>query len=372
MTEEAALQPQSRIVLRPINGMHRGEFLSLIREITPEGLRISMPTSDGQFVLMPAGTLLKVQTLGDAEAIEFTAEVIQRMLRPEPSLLITRPQSLSRLGRERQNASTRVIAVTSGKGGVGKTSLSINLGVALAMNHESVAIIDSDLGLGNVDVLLDIKPKFNLQHLLSGERTVEEVLVEGPGGIKIIPGGNGLRELADLADWQIGEVIARLNPIEQYARTIFLDTGAGLGRNVTHFLLAADEVLLITTTEPHAITDAFAVAKVLSMERPEVQIHLVVNRAETENEGRAVADKFLFTGKRFLNLDISLLGIVPDDPSASRAIKNQKPLVLAYPNSKAALAIQQIARRLMGDQAPTKPSGGLRGFLEKARELFLE
>jgi flagellar biosynthesis protein FlhG len=371
MTEEA-LQPQSRIILRPINGMHRGEYASFIREIMPEGLRISMPTSGGQFVLMPAGTILRVQTVGEAETVDFTAEVIQRMLRPEPSLLITRPQSLSRLGREPQKAVTRVIAVTSGKGGVGKTSLSINLGVAMSMNRESVAIIDGDLGLGNVDVLLDIKPKYNLQHLLSGEHTVKEVMVEGPGGVQIIPGGNGLRELADLADWQIGEVIARLNPIENFARTIFLDTGAGLGRNVTQFLLAADEVLLVTTTEPHAITDAFAVAKVLALERPDIQIHLVVNRAETENEGRIVAEKFLFTGKRFLNLDISLLGIVPDDPHASRAIKTQTPLVLAYPNSKAALAIQEIARKLMGEKAPTKPTGGLRGFLEKARELFLE
>lgn len=372
MQSEEVLRPQTRIRLRPINGIYRGDYDSTIREVTAEGIRISMPTSGGQYVLLPAGTVLKVQGMED-ESFDFTAEVIQRMLRPEPSLLITRPHGISRLGREGQNLRTRVIAVTSGKGGVGKTSLTINLGIAMARLGEPVAIIDSDLGLGNVDVLLNITPKYNLRHLLTGERSVEEVMVEGPAGVKIIPGGSGLRELADLADWQIGEVISRLNSIENYARTIFFDTGAGLGRNVTHFLLASDEVLLVTTTEPHAITDAFAVVKVLATERSDIRIHLIVNRAETLEEGRAVADKFLFTGKRFLDLDISLLGIVPDDHLVSKAIKAQNPVMIAYPSSKAAVSIDKAARGLLGESVRQgNGSRGIRGFLERARQLFRE
>ena len=371
MQTEEALQPSARIILFPVTGIHRGNYSSEVREVLPEGIRISMPVSNGQYVLLPAGTILKVQITG-VQSIEFSAEVIHRMLRPEPSLLISSPRGLSRLGREHQGVRTRVLAVTSGKGGVGKTSLTINLGIAMANQGEPVAIIDGDLGLANVDVLLNIKPKFHLQHLLSGEKSVEEVMVEGPGGIRLIPGGSGLRELADLADWQIGEVISRLNPIENYARTIFLASGDGLGKNVTHFLLAADEVILVTSTEPHAITDAFAVAKVLSQERPDISIHLIVNRAEDEEEGRAVADKFLFTGKRFLNLDISLLGIIPDDYHVSKAIKAQNPVVLSYPNAKSSQAIVRTARRLLGESFERKTSRGLRGFLEKARELFLD
>lgn len=371
MRTEEALQPAMRIILSPLAGLHRGDYRSEVRDVLPEGIRISMPTSEGQFVLLPAGTIIKVQTLGPG-SIEFSAQVIQRMLRPEPSLLISHPRGLSRLGRDQKGAATRVIAVTSGKGGVGKSSLTINLGIAMANLGEPVAIIDADLGLANVDVLLNLKPKYHLQHLLSGEKSVEEVMVEGPGGVRLIPGGSGLRELADLSDWQIGEVISRLNPIERYARTIFLDTGAGLGKNVTHFLLAADEVLLVTTTEPHAITDAFAVAKVLSQERPDIEIHLLVNRAETEEEGQSVADKFIFTGKRFLGLDISLLGIIPDDNHVSKAIKTQSPVVLSFPHSKVATAITRTARRLMGEMPERANRRGLRGFLEKARELFME
>lgn len=371
MRTEEALQPAMRIILNPLNGLHRGDYSSEIRDVLPEGIRISMPTSEGQFVLLPAGTIIKIQTMGPG-SIEFSAEVIQRILRPEPSLLISHPRGLSRLGRDHRGAVTRVIAVTSGKGGVGKSSLTINLAISMANLGEPVAIIDADLGLANVDVLLNLKTKYHLQHLLSGEKTVEEVMLEGPGGIRIIPGGSGLRELADLSDWQIGEVISRLNPIERYARTILLDTGAGLGKNVTHFLLAADEVLLVTTTEPHAITDAFAVAKVLSQERPDIEIHLVVNRAESEEEGHTVADKFIFTGKRFLGLEISLLGIIPDDNHVSKAIKTQSPVVISFPHSKAAMAINKTARRLLGETVERRPRKGLKGFLEKARELFSE
>lgn len=151
MQSEEALLPQTKITLRPVNGIHRGDYTSIIREVTAEGIRISMPTSAGQYILLPAGTVLKVQAM-ETDDFEFTAEVIQRMLRPEPSLLITRPRGISRLGRDTHNLRTRVIAVTSGKGGVGKTSLTINLGIAMARLGEPVAIIDSDLGLGNVDV----------------------------------------------------------------------------------------------------------------------------------------------------------------------------------------------------------------------------
>ncbi len=245
----------------------------------------------------------------------------------------------------------RVITITSGKGGVGKSNFTINLGLALRKQGYGVTILDADLGLANIDVIIGLIPKYSLAHVIRKEKSIEEVMVEGPQGIKIISGGSGLRELVNLTDEQLSHIIENLKMIGRDTDFILIDTGAGISNSVLSFVNATDEVILVTTPEPTSITDAYAMIKNIVAEEKEKRIRLLINRVENNQEGWDIFNKLNTAAQRFLNINLEQLGYLYDDVAVTKSVKSQRPFILNYPNSLVSQGIDSIASRIINEQA---------------------
>jgi flagellar biosynthesis protein FlhG len=244
----------------------------------------------------------------------------------------------------------RVITITSGKGGVGKSNFTINLGLALRKLGFGVTILDADLGLANIDVIIGLIPKYSLAHVVRREKTIEEVMVEGPQGIKIISGGSGLRELVNLTEEQLNHLIENLKMIGKDTDFILVDTGAGISNAVLSFVNATDEVILVTTPEPTAITDAYAMIKNIVAEDKTKRIRLLINRVENNQEGLDIYNKLNTAAQRFLNISVEQLGYLYDDIAVSKSVKAQRPFILNYPNSLVSQGVDSIASRIINEQ----------------------
>lgn len=249
----------------------------------------------------------------------------------------------------------RVLAVTSGKGGVGKTNLAANLGTALARRGRATTILDADFGLANLDILLNLNPRRNLGHVLRGEAAPAEVVVTA-GALRVIPGASGIESMADLADEERRGLLDALVPLTADQDFVLIDTAAGIGRNVVDLCRAAGEILLVTNPEPTSLTDAYGLAKVLWARTPELPVHLVVNSVADAAEGRAVHAKLEEVANRFLGARLQFLGHILHDECVPRAARRQLPFVTAYPRSPASRCVETLADRLLGT-----PSGGESG-----------
>lgn len=247
----------------------------------------------------------------------------------------------------RKNDVARVITVTSGKGGVGKTSISVNLAVQLSQIGKRVVILDADFGLANVEIMLGIRPQYNLADLMFRGKTLREIITEGPQNIGFISGGSGIEELANLTRVQLDDLRKMLYELDDLADVIIVDTGAGISDSVLEFVAASSEVILVTTPEPTSITDAYALLKTLSKRSlfsiEDTVIKMVPNRVASIAEGRELYNKLSVVVQNFLHLNIEFLGAIPTDMNVSKAVIKQKPVTLAYPNSDAAKAIADIA-----------------------------
>jgi flagellar biosynthesis protein FlhG len=252
--------------------------------------------------------------------------------------------------------SSRVLAISSGKGGVGKTNLSLNLAIALAGCGKRVGVVDVDIGLGNADVLLGIKSTYNLKHVLRGQISVAEAMISGPGGIFLIPGSTGLPLVSDLEEEERCFLIQSFRDLEQYADILIFDTGAGITRNVIHFASAADEVLVITTPEPHAITDGYALIKTVSREKGFGRIRLVVNQVQSRHEATAVSERLRMVSRRFLDLEVESLGSLPLDDHVRLAVRRKRPFVLEFPDCPASVGVKVLAKRLLASPATRRDS----------------
>ena len=266
---------------------------------------------------------------------------------------------------EPNDVPTRVIAVTSGKGGVGKTNFAVNLGIALSKLGSRALLIDADLGLANVDVILGLIPQYNLGHVILGERKMVDVIVNGPAGLKIVASGSGIARLANLPEQGLDQCLQYLNEIEKFADIMLIDTGAGLSKNVLKFVLAADEVVIVTTPEPTAITDAYGVIKVVASAEQAKPIWVVVNMAKNETEGVQVMERLATVSQRFLGITLTQVGYIPMDPIVSRAVKEQQPFIISHPRSGASQAINQIAMNLLNHGVRIPGSGETGSFFER-------
>ncbi|MBB4124742.1 flagellar biosynthesis protein FlhG [Xanthomonas translucens] len=260
----------------------------------------------------------------------------------------------------------RTIAVTGGKGGVGKTNISVNLSMALADMGKRTLLLDADLGLANVDVLLGLTPKFTLADLVAGRCTLEEVLVDMPNGLMVVPAASGRRHMAELPPAQHVGLVNVFSELKRELDVMIIDTAAGITDSVLTFCQAAQDAVVVVCDEPASITDAYALIKVLSRERGVDRVQIVANMVRDLNEGRLLYDKLSRVCEKFLG-DVSLnyLGCVPQDDWLRLAVQRQQPVVKAYPSSPAAQAIAEIARRTARWQAPTVPRGNVEFFVER-------
>lgn len=274
--------------------------------------------------------------------------------------------TLRRIVREGQAARLpQVIAVTSGKGGVGKTSFVINAAIILASIGKKVVILDADLGLANIDVMLGLTPRYNIQHVLDGECTLSEIMINGPAGIRIIPSASGIQELSELSPEQQLTLVNALDHFDDDIDYMFVDTGAGISRNVMYFNAAAQRILVVATPEPTSITDAYALIKVVHKKYGINRFALVVNNVRTKVEGDEVAHKLSTVCEKFLgDVFLDMLGSIPHDSNISECIKGQKPFVLEHPNGEVARRLASIVKNL-DRSAPSYDSGNLHFFMRR-------
>ncbi|NLK62804.1 MAG: MinD/ParA family protein [Fusobacteria bacterium] len=240
----------------------------------------------------------------------------------------------------------RVIAITSGKGGVGKTSLSVNLAALIAKEKKKVLIIDGDLGLSNVEIMLGISPAYTMRDLIKKKKNIEDVIVKGPSGIDFISGGNGFIDILELSDVDREEILIKMKKLDTLYDIIIIDTGAGISKNVVSFLMLADEVIVVTTTEPTALMDAYSMIKILTEKKRELTINLIVNRIRNIKEYRRTSNIILKTAKEHLKRDIIDFGFVFEDEVVKNTIFKKMPFALYYPNSKATECIRYIVKKM--------------------------
>jgi flagellar biosynthesis protein FlhG len=268
----------------------------------------------------------------------------------------------------KQQSRASVIAVTSGKGGVGKSNVAVNLAIKFSQAGKNVVLLDADLGLANADVLCNMDLPSNLAHVIARKKELADVLIPAPGGFRLIGGASGLARMADLSESDRQRIVDALAHVEQTADILLIDTGAGISPNVLCFTRAADHVLVVTTPEPTAITDAYAVIKVVSKDGAERQISLLVNQARNAAEARVVYERIAKVAKQFLGLSVYDAGFVFADEAVPQAVRRRTPFVIGSPRCPAAACVAQLAVRLERGVA-TNLAGG--GFIHRMSRWFL-
>ncbi len=275
---------------------------------------------------------------------------------------------VGRPGRPRpgsaEKSETRVLSITSGKGGVGKTNIAANLAYLLSRANKKTLILDADAGLANIDVILGIHSRYNLYHVLNGEKTLDEVLVSGPGGILILPSASGIPEMTDLSKGQKLTLIDELNLFNHSLDFMVVDTAAGISANVMYFNMAAKEIIVVTTPEPTALTDAYALIKVLYQRHAKRRFRLIVNMAHNAQEASEVYKRLARATDHFLNLTIEYLGYVVLDDSVKEAVRQQKAVAEIYPNSPATRCLAKIAEKISTETLEEYENGSIKFFWE--------
>jgi flagellar biosynthesis protein FlhG len=259
----------------------------------------------------------------------------------------------------------KVIAIASGKGGVGKTNVTVNLGVALAAQGKEVVLLDADLGLANIDVMLGLHPQFNLLHVLDGDKSLNDIIVEGPSGLKIIPAASGVQKMAELSSAQHAGMIQAFSEMDQHIDVLLIDSAAGIADSVVSFSRAAQEVVIVVCDEPASITDAYALIKLLSRDHGVERFHVIANMCRSVQEGRELFDKIALVCDRFLDVTLDFMGIVPFDEDLRRAVKKQRSVVEAFPRSKAATAFAHLAKKVEYWPVQKQPRGHMEFFVER-------
>ena len=260
-----------------------------------------------------------------------------------------------------KNKFVKTIAITSGKGGVGKTNITANLAMEISKKGFNVMILDADLGLSNIDILFQITPKYNLQHVLNGQMNLQDIVVEGPNGIKILPASSGVQELTALNEFQRLKLLEGFDSYNVDIDYFLIDTAAGISENVAFFCVAAQEIVVVTTPEPTSLTDAYALIKVLFTKYQEKEFRVLVNLAKNPEEAFGVFKNLSKVAERFLSISLDYIGYIPFDNSLKKAVKAQKPVVDIFPDSIASKQFSIIADRFLNNKNTIK--GSLQFFI---------
>ena len=276
-------------------------------------------------------------------------------------------EQLRKMMQQTEKPQARVITVTSGKGGVGKTSISLNLAIQLTRLGKKVVVFDADFGLANIEVMLGVRPQYNLADMMFHGKELTDIITQGVEGIGFISGGSGIQELAAMNREQVMYLTGKMVELDQVADVIIIDTGAGISDSVLEFVVASSEVLLIATPEPTSITDAYALLKALNRKeefsKEDTRIKMVSKRVRNEAEGRTLYEKMSVVSEKFLDVDLEYVGSVPMDDQISMAVMRQKPVSVINPDAASARAIKRLAENLLEIESDaTKERGGISQF----------
>ena len=271
----------------------------------------------------------------------------------------------SGLRKMQQSNQIKVIAVSGGKGGVGKTNVSLNTSIAMAQQGKRVLVLDADLGLANVDVMLGLRVKRNLSHVLSGECELDDIIIEGPAGIKLIPATSGTQSMVDLTPAEHAGLIRAFSDMRTQFDVLVVDTAAGISDMVLSFTRAAQDVLLVVCDEPTSITDCYALMKLLSRDHGVFKFKVVANMARSPKEGQQLFAKLSKVSDRFLDVALDLVGVIPFDENIRKSVRKQQAIVEAFPDSPAAKAFKTLASNITKWPIPHNPSGHLEFFIEQ-------
>lgn len=261
-----------------------------------------------------------------------------------------------------ERKTVRTIAVASGKGGVGKTNITANLAIGLSRLNKKVLVLDADLGLSNIDVILNLATKYNIKHLFNGEKKLRDLIVDGPQGIKVLPASSGIQELTSLDEFQRLRLIEEFEAYDGDLDYLLIDTSSGISSNVAFFCMAAQEIIVVTSDEPTAMTDAYALIKVLFTKYQEKHFRVLVNNVKNGREAREVYKRLSTAAERFLSISLDYMGYVPHDKSVPKAVRQQKALIDIYPDSGAAVSLSEIAENMASDSF-SNVKGTLQFFL---------
>lgn len=259
----------------------------------------------------------------------------------------------------------KVVAVSGGKGGIGKTNVSVNLALAMANEGKRVMLLDADFGLANIDVLLGLHPTANLSHVLKGDVSLDDIIVQGPGGVRIVPASSGLREMSELSDAQHAGIISAFSELSHDVDTLIIDTAAGISANVTNYSRAAQEVVIVLCDEPASITDSYALIKLLNKDYGLCKFHVVANMVTTAQDGRALFNKLSRVTDRYLDVALDFMGTIPYDEYLKKSVQKQKAVFEAYPRSKSALAFRKLAQKAGAWPEPSFSQGHMEFFVER-------
>lgn len=288
--------------------------------------------------------------------------------------MLDQAQRLRQLAMEKETSTERdgdeakVITITSGKGGVGKSNFVVNLAITLQKMGKSVLIFDADVGMGNDDIIMGFLPKYNVYDVIFKNKKIEEVIIEGSFGVKLLPGGTGVNKIDELDENRQKDFLNKLSALEGFDY-ILMDTGAGMNRNVLGFIKCCEELIVVTTPEPTSLTDAYSLMKVVDHFQIKSKAKVIVNRILDKKEGQVTFHKFNSAVNKFLHIDLEYLGSISEDKKLIQSVREQKPFVINFPNCDAALDIKEIAQKICGEEKGQKGEG-IQGLFKRMFRIF--
>lgn len=347
------------IIFKAKNNVFKDVYKTKVLSTDDDFIYLEIPIVEGRPILLAEGTMIYIFDQRTNE--EHVSEIVEKHI--SPKMYYTAKKPFYRKGNK-----TKFISVTSGKGGVGKTCFSINLAVSLSQKGYNTFLIDADMGMANIDILMNIQSEYTIRDVIDNNINIMETVVDGPGGVNIIPGGSGFKDLANIDIWKFNKLINNFNELEKYADYVIIDTGAGIANNVINFLLASHEVLVITTPEPHSITDAYALIKTIDEVDPTIKVKLIINKVESPAEANFISSKIIKVAKNNLKINILKYGYIMEDYAVSRAIKRRRPFILTESDCPASKCVDNICNLIINK--PYTETLVKKSFAEKLKEVL--